>query len=58
MTPQSLWKLPVPWTPRRAHHTLENYRPVFHKLPQAGESVHQKRGHFYRGKHGDISNEG
>jgi hypothetical protein len=30
-----LWKLPEPWTRRaRAHRSLENYRTVFHELPQ------------------------
>ena len=51
-----LWKLPEPWTRRtRAHRSLENYRTVFHELPQASSSL--GRGHFYRVKNGDISNE-
>ena len=42
---KSLWKLPEPWTRRaRAHRSLENYRTVFHELPQAYQQ-------------GDISNE-
>ena len=45
---KSLWKLPEPWTRRaRAHRSLENYRTVFHELPQAS-SFHLE---------GDISNE-
>lgn len=54
---KSLWKLPEPWTrSARAHRSLENYRPVFHELPQASSSS-LERGHFYRVKNGDISNE-
>jgi hypothetical protein len=31
-----LWKLPDLWTRRTcAHRSLENYRTVFHELPQA-----------------------
>ena len=56
-TVKRLWKLPEPWTRRaRAHRSLENSRTVFHELPQALSSSFG-RGHFYRVKNGDISNE-
>jgi hypothetical protein len=32
---------------------LENYRTVFHELPQALSSLF-RRGHFYRVKNGDL----
>jgi hypothetical protein len=49
-----LWKLPDLWTrSARAHKSLENYRTVFHKLPQAVFFFNEgtflssyKRGHF------------
>ena len=51
----SLWKLPEPWTRRaRAHRSLENYRTVFHSSHRHHS---HGRGHFYRVKNGDISNE-
>jgi hypothetical protein len=38
-----LWKLPEQWTRRaRAHRSLENYRTVFHELPQALSSFMRK----------------
>jgi len=51
---KSLWKLPDLWTRRAsAHRSLENYRMVFHELPQALSSLF-RRGHFYRVKNGDL----
>jgi hypothetical protein len=53
---KSPWKLPEPWTRKAcAHRSLETTEQ-FPQLPQALPFSY-RRGHFYRVKNGDISNE-
>ena len=53
---KSLWKLPEPWTHRPRPPLLGKLQNSFPQLPQAF-SFSFRRGHFYRVKDGDISNE-
>ena len=51
-----LWKLPEPWTHSTRPPLLGKLQSSFPQLPQAS-SLSFIRGHFYRVKNGDISNE-
>jgi hypothetical protein len=55
---KSLWKLPEPWTPSTRPPLLGKPQNSFPRAPTGVLGVSFKRGHFYRGKDGDISNEG
>ena len=53
---KSLWKLPEPWTHRTRPPLLGNHRTV--STATTGILIYTlTRGHFYRVKSGDISNE-